>query len=48
MSSAAFGEPSLLSALPRRGVCHVSGATSDQLSILLSATGCPLPRPKSR
>ena len=39
MSSAASGEPSLLSALPRRGVCHVSGATSDQLSILLD----PLP-----
>jgi hypothetical protein len=39
MSSVAHWEPSLFSALPRRGVCHLRGATSDQLSIRLD----PLP-----
>jgi very-short-patch-repair endonuclease len=39
MSSVAHQEASLLSALPRHGVCHVTGATSDQLTILLD----PLP-----
>ena len=39
MSSVAHWEDSSLSALPRRGVCHLSGMTSDQLSIRLD----PLP-----
>src|SRR5262245_25784866 len=39
MSSVANWELSLLSALPRRGVCHLRGTTSDQLSIRLD----PLP-----
>lgn len=44
MSSVAHGEPSLLSALPRHGVCHLNGTTSDQLSILLDPlpTGAPV------
>jgi very-short-patch-repair endonuclease len=39
MSTVAHWEPSSLSALPRRGVCQLSGMTSDQLSIRLD----PLP-----
>jgi very-short-patch-repair endonuclease len=39
MSSVAHRQPAPFSALPRRGVCHLSGVTSDQLSILLD----PLP-----
>lgn len=39
MSSVAHWEPSLLSALPRHGVCHLNGTTSNQLSVLLD----PLP-----
>jgi very-short-patch-repair endonuclease len=39
MSSVAHRQPAPLSALPRRGVCHLSGTTSDQLSIRLD----PLP-----
>lgn len=39
MSSVSQGEASLLSALPSRGVWHLSGATADQLSICLD----PLP-----
>jgi hypothetical protein len=39
MSSVVHSELSSLPALPRRGVCHLSGTTSDQLSIRLD----PLP-----
>jgi len=43
MSSVADRQPSLSSALPRRGVCHLTGATSDQLSILLDPLPAGLP-----
>ena len=39
MSGVAHSDPSLLTVLPRRGVCHVIDTTSAQLSILLD----PLP-----
>jgi very-short-patch-repair endonuclease len=44
MDSVTQWEPSLLSALPRRGVCHLTGATSDQLSIHIDPlpAGAPL------